>query len=537
MKKGSKAERSRSARQSRSRQKTVIPSRSRSFDPRSHSPTNVERQQSYHRPKECVGGPDIYGTILGRTVDEQILAGLQALFNICGECRQEEMGEVPLEDSSPNEPLEQGVESAAEDVDYVVNNNYVEVKSDISHDSEAAPESSMEDIVPSPSARREESKLKSTTRREESQLKSTASDSIVTVLSNKTQTEEEIKSEVISEESQTSSEHSCQCKPSTHDCECGTTRICYSPDDLCGPHDTLSQSDSQESNDQVEASSLHYEPSHNGSQHQRFSHQGSHHKPSNSSHHSHHGSIKREPSHQSSLKRSSNHHVEKSQSPHHHNLKNGPETHSSSSLKKVTLSFDKHAGSGHEFEAPETQESYPGKKSNKHENTCYCRSITAKSDISTSTDASKQSSKSTSSNDIDTRVCSTSYTCISRDNIRKDGSCQPDSCPKEAASTSTSSLSLNKPKSAIKQTDCCSRCQKKKPTPKKVALCECDTSASLDQSQSGDGSHGEVRYAITKITKFTSYTTYEVLKSTGKKPKVMPTRVEGVFVLKNRSFK
>lgn len=43
----------------------------------------------------------------------------------------------------------------------------------------------------------------------------------------------------------------------------------------------------------------------------------------------------------------------------------------------------------------------------------------------------------------------------------------------------------------------------------------------------------KVRYAITKITKFYSYTTFEVMRSTSKKPKVMPKSLEGVFVLKN----
>lgn len=48
-----------------------------------------------------------------------------------------------------------------------------------------------------------------------------------------------------------------------------------------------------------------------------------------------------------------------------------------------------------------------------------------------------------------------------------------------------------------------------------------------------DGRCVKVRYAITKITKFYSYTTFEVMRSTRKKPKVMPKSLEGVFVLKN----
>lgn len=48
-----------------------------------------------------------------------------------------------------------------------------------------------------------------------------------------------------------------------------------------------------------------------------------------------------------------------------------------------------------------------------------------------------------------------------------------------------------------------------------------------------NGQVGLVKYAVTKITKFCSYTTFEIMKSTKKKPKVMPNTVEGVFVLKN----
>lgn len=52
-----------------------------------------------------------------------------------------------------------------------------------------------------------------------------------------------------------------------------------------------------------------------------------------------------------------------------------------------------------------------------------------------------------------------------------------------------------------------------------------------------DESCCKVRYAITKITKFYSYTTFEVMRSTRKKPKVMPKSLEGVFVLRNCATK
>lgn len=51
--------------------------------------------------------------------------------------------------------------------------------------------------------------------------------------------------------------------------------------------------------------------------------------------------------------------------------------------------------------------------------------------------------------------------------------------------------------------------------------------------QKGDGNDADIKYAITKITKFCSYTTFEVMKSTRKKPRIMPNSIMGVFVLKN----
>lgn len=44
----------------------------------------------------------------------------------------------------------------------------------------------------------------------------------------------------------------------------------------------------------------------------------------------------------------------------------------------------------------------------------------------------------------------------------------------------------------------------------------------------------EVRYAIARISKFSDYNVYEILKSTSKKPRIIPDDVEGVFVLKNK---
>ncbi|CAH1116078.1 unnamed protein product [Phaedon cochleariae] len=83
------------------------------------------------------------------------------------------------------------------------------------------------------------------------------------------------------------------------------------------------------------------------------------------------------------------------------------------------------------------------------------------------------------------------------------------------------------------------------PSQKKVRLCcDCSTSTSsclsaaisnsYGQMQKGDGYalQGTVRYSITKITDFGEFTTFEVMKSTRKMPKTMPTSLEGVFVLR-----
>ncbi|XP_028137272.2 serine-rich adhesin for platelets-like [Diabrotica virgifera virgifera] len=45
---------------------------------------------------------------------------------------------------------------------------------------------------------------------------------------------------------------------------------------------------------------------------------------------------------------------------------------------------------------------------------------------------------------------------------------------------------------------------------------------------------GQVRYAITKITEYGQFTTFEIMKSTRKVPKFIPTTLEGVFVLKRK---
>lgn len=73
---------------------------------------------------------------------------------------------------------------------------------------------------------------------------------------------------------------------------------------------------------------------------------------------------------------------------------------------------------------------------------------------------------------------------------------------------------------------------------KKTCACSssevsCSTEDDENNILMQNGQVGLVKYAITKITKFCSYTTFEIMKSTRKKPKVMPQVVEGVFVLKN----
>lgn len=74
------------------------------------------------------------------------------------------------------------------------------------------------------------------------------------------------------------------------------------------------------------------------------------------------------------------------------------------------------------------------------------------------------------------------------------------------------------------------------PAKNKCSCSSTDTVLSAEDDSTSlmkNGQLGVVRYAITKITKFCSYTTFEIMKSTKKKPKIMPSSVEGVFVLKN----
>lgn len=46
----------------------------------------------------------------------------------------------------------------------------------------------------------------------------------------------------------------------------------------------------------------------------------------------------------------------------------------------------------------------------------------------------------------------------------------------------------------------------------------------------------EIRFAITKILKYDDFTTYEIYKSTRARPKVLPSKTEGIFVLQNKSL-
>ncbi|KAJ8984679.1 hypothetical protein NQ317_015770 [Molorchus minor] len=97
---------------------------------------------------------------------------------------------------------------------------------------------------------------------------------------------------------------------------------------------------------------------------------------------------------------------------------------------------------------------------------------------------------------------------------------------------------------------CCS--SSSKPQKQVTLCCECPSNSSsgfddtemaeegsgqMTPSQMGDANGVTVRYAITKISKYFSYTTFEVMKSTSKRPKVMPKSLEGVFVLKNSPCK
>ncbi|XP_066137558.1 uncharacterized protein [Euwallacea fornicatus] len=100
-------ERSRSERQSKRRSGTATASRSKSCDStrKNRSPSTEERHAGRKgeitqrgkggkpsKLEDCVCGLNIYGTLLGPTVDEQILAGLLAVFEICHECPDEKWG-------------------------------------------------------------------------------------------------------------------------------------------------------------------------------------------------------------------------------------------------------------------------------------------------------------------------------------------------------------------------------------------------------------------------------------------------------------
>ncbi|CAH1285280.1 unnamed protein product [Diabrotica balteata] len=97
----------------------------------------------------------------------------------------------------------------------------------------------------------------------------------------------------------------------------------------------------------------------------------------------------------------------------------------------------------------------------------------------------------------------------------------------------------------------CSRCKNSLPEEstieehKQKKLCfDCYTSTSSSTASDSNSkwrknmsrayTKGQVRYAITKITEYGQFTTFEIMKSTRKVPKFMPTALEGVFVLKRK---
>lgn len=150
-----------------------------------------------------------------------------------------------------------------------------------------------------------------------------------------------------------------------------------------------------------------------------------------------------------------------------------------------------------------------------------------------------------------TKESSTSYTCIlgcprAKSAGRSCASQFEDSDTIKDSSTSCGCLTPCPKKSSIKKGAASCKCsvsatQKLNGMSNRVTICGCGTSATSISQKSeeapvncGDSVNGIIRYAITKITKFSSYTTFEVMKSTKKKPKTLPTKLEGVFVLRNR---
>ncbi|KAH1025193.1 uncharacterized protein LOC109538376 isoform X1 [Dendroctonus ponderosae] len=150
-----------------------------------------------------------------------------------------------------------------------------------------------------------------------------------------------------------------------------------------------------------------------------------------------------------------------------------------------------------------------------------------------------------------TKESSTSYTCIlgcprAKSERRSCAAQFEDSDTTKDSSTSCGCLVPCPKKSSIKKRAASCKCshsatQNLNGMSNKVRICGCGTSTTSVSQKSaearvdgGDSVNGVIRYAITKITKFSSYTTFEVMKSTKKKPRTLPTKLEGVFVLRNR---